>query len=808
MVSISLAMEITLIIPTTGGLPTAAALAQAMKLTRIEFAFVVPSIVQELAQDSELLAYCSEHLNLLVYCGGDLPQHIGDVVASKIRLINQYGATELGLLNSIHSKSNRHPDKDWRYVSFHPQTGTKFCPVTDIEYELVVVKSPELEKYQVPFGIYTDRREYHTSDLWVRHPDPNKPDLWRWSSRMDDIIVFLNGEKTNPVSMEQHIVASNAEISGTLVAGAQRFQACLLIELNADYLKSVGISYHNSPSERMVMVEKFWPSIVEANASCPAHARIMKTHILFTSSDKPMLRAGKGTVQRAGTLMLYAQELDELYDRAEELVSNDDREISGPGLTDDIQKLSPYIVQTLSKITGLNPDQVSNTDNFFSLGLDSLQAITASRWFRYSLEFPNFTPNLIYLNPSVERLAQAIFQTRNDIKASEKVQIETHLKERNQILLECEEKIKPFQQAQQNSGTAQKHTVILTGSTGNLGGYIFNVLLNHPSVAHIHCLNRRVPTHQTSDGASDGKHFDSQRVSFWKTDFSRPDLGMKPEILAKLQEETTLIIHNAWAVNFNLSLASFKPLLSGVVNLINFCSSAVRSPHLFFISSVSSVLGHQIDSHIIPEAVITTNLPAPNGYANSKYLAEQLLLHAAHKGFEGMSLARVGQVGGAVQSSGLWNKNEWLPSLILSSLHVGAIPDDIGNTLGYIDWMPIDTLAEVLVELALRNDATTSERPVNVFHPVNQQPLTWKDVRDAFSESLSRHSGKKIKTTPFADWIELVRSDVESASKDVDLKALLAMNPAAKLLDFFYDVLKSRSTRNSLETAITAERMS
>ncbi|KAH8706029.1 hypothetical protein BGW36DRAFT_21546 [Talaromyces proteolyticus] len=794
MISISLAMEITLIIPITGGLPTAAALAQATKLTRIDSAFVVPSIVQELAQDSELLAYCSEHLDLLAYCGGDLPQSIGDTVASKIRLVNQYGATEVGLLHSIHSKTNRDPRKDWRYVHFHPQIGTEFFPVTDSESELVVVRSPEDQKYQVPFTMYPDRQEYHTNDLWVRHPDPNKRDLWRWSSRMDDIIVLLNGEKTNPISMEQHIVASNAEISGALVAGAQRFQACLIIELSADYLKSLGTSYQGSPGERMAMIEKFWPSIAEANASAPAHARIAKTHILFTSPDRPMLRAGKGTVQRAGTLKLYAQELDELYDLAEKLDSTEDSETSGPGSTDDIQKLSQYIVQTLSNITKWGPDKINDTDNFFSLGLDSLQAITAARRFRYGLDFPRFTPNLIYLNPSVEKLAQAIIQSRNDIKTSKKLQVETQLKERNDILLEYAEKI----------NTVEKHTVILTGSTGNLGTYILNVLLNHPSVAHIHCLNRRVPT---TDGASNGNHFDPQRVSFWKTDLSRPDLGLQPEALEKLKAETTLIIHNAWTVNFNLYLPSFKPHLSGVVNLINFCSSAAKSPHLFFLSSVSSVLGHQIDSYRIPEAVIETKSPAPNGYGSSKYVAEQLLLHAARNGSStGMSLARVGQVAGAVQSPGLWNKNEWLPSLILSSLHVGAIPDNIGTTLGHIDWMPVDSLAEVLVELALRNDSATSDRPVNVFHPMNQHPLTWGDIRDIFSEALSQRSSKKIKTIPLADWIQLVRSDIESASKDVDLQALLAVNPAAKLLDFFDDALNSQSAGYSLEAAITAER--
>jgi hypothetical protein len=49
----------------------------------------------------------------------------------------------------------------------------------------------------------------------------------------------------------------------------------------------------------------------------------------------------------------------------------------------------------------------------------------------------------------------------------------------------------------------------------------------------------------------------------------------------------------------------------------------------------------------------------------------------------------------------LWNKHEWFPSLVLSSLYVGALPDDIGSTLGRIDWVLVDLLAGVLVDLVL-----------------------------------------------------------------------------------------------------------
>lgn len=84
---ITVPVNATAIMSTAAGLPTAASLVAARKETQFDCALVVPSIVQELAQDPQLLDYCSTHLEHIVYAGGDLPQSVGDIVAAKLRLI-------------------------------------------------------------------------------------------------------------------------------------------------------------------------------------------------------------------------------------------------------------------------------------------------------------------------------------------------------------------------------------------------------------------------------------------------------------------------------------------------------------------------------------------------------------------------------------------------------------------------------------------------------------------------------------------------------------------------------------------------
>lgn len=352
--------------------------------------------------------------------------------------------------------------------------------------------------------------------------------------------------------------------------------------------------------------------------------------------------------------------------------------------------------------------------------------------------------------------------------------------------------------------------VILTGSTGNLGSYLLDTLLQSPSVDYVHCLNRTPYAGESHRVKHGGMKTDLSRASFWTADLSQPDLGLGPDVFKTLRNIATLIIHNAWAVNFNLSLSSFKPNLTGVVNLINFAAQSHQSPHLFFLSSISSTMGHYTKTGLTPEEVITTTTPGPNGYADSKYLAEQLLAQAARQGRLHASFARVGQIAGPVRSKGIWNKTEWFPSLVLSSYHLGVLPDTLGPALNRIDWVPVDLLAEVLVDLAV---ACRRGEPgsVQVYHPVNLHPVDWEVIRPVVAEAIFKISRKTIKTVPFTEWVQRVRQDLEMAGgtgermSDEELQKRLAKNPAAKLLEFFEGIMSQTERVNVLDTKLTGQ---
>ena len=87
----------------------------------------------------------------------------------------------------------------------------------------------------------------------------------------------------------------------------------------------------------------------------------------------------------------------------------------------------------------------------------------------------------------------------------------------------------------------------------------------------------------------------------------------------------THVVHNAWKVNFNLSLTSFETQIAGTRKLIDFSLIAKHLPKLLFTSSVS--VAHGLDPRLghVPETPLQDASAAiGSGYASSKYVVEQV----------------------------------------------------------------------------------------------------------------------------------------------------------------------------------------
>ncbi|KAL7625378.1 hypothetical protein AAE478_004595 [Parahypoxylon ruwenzoriense] len=759
------------IAPAATVITTAQGLVDTLKETPADVAVLVPSIVAELAQSPELLDYVAHHLEMIMYIGGDLPQTIGDRVAARVRLRCYWGASEMGLPQQLLPPGLG--PTDWRYVCFHPRAGAVFEEVTDGIYELMIRRDETLSDTQPTFsirGLDQLEKEYRTRDLFERHPTVH--DAWCWRARADDIIVFLNGEKTNPISMEHHVVARNPELASALVIGSQRFQAALLIE------PALGTGKMTT-AEQAALIERVWPSIEEANSISPAHARVEKSLILVADADRPLIRAGKGTIQRAASLAQYTAEIDRLYANTD-VASDEDTTVVPLDLT-DASTVSNFIRDRIRAVTGWL--SLDDSTSFFDRGLDSLQALQLTRALRRDLHRSDLALPTVYQNPTVRQLTAAIL-AQNDVPDDRDIMsalLSTYHGLIHQI---------PVPKSLTPNGE-QQVDVILTGSTGTLGTFMLRALLDRPGIGHVFCLNRGQDggrSAQVERSTASGLKTDDLdgRVTFLQADLARPSLGLDDATYGTLRARVGLVIHNAWPVNFNLGLPAFRPQLAGIANLFSLAASAApRTMRVVFISSVGAVGGLPAGAGPAPEAVLES-LDTP--YANGKLLSEILCDAAARHLGVPVAIARVGQVAGPIRRPGMWNRAEWLPSLVVSSLHLGCFPDNLGPRFSEIDWVPSDLLADVVVELASQPpSATTSSSAAEVYNLRNPKTTTWEALLPAITGMAKERLGRMPDVVPPSTWLARLRESMAVTDRcdEHDLVNAATSNPAIKLFGFY-----------------------
>ena len=358
------------------------------------------------------------------------------------------------------------------------------------------------------------------------------------------------------------------------------------------------------------------------------------------------------------------------------------------------------------------------------------------------------------------------------------------------------------QEAVSRTGHIMAMNVVLTGSTGQLGNYILASLLRHPNVSTVWCLNRSADARVRQEqglvwrGLHDVLPL-SGRVEFVQVDFAASGLGLPSDIRDSITRNATHILHCAWPVDWNQAFSSFEPSIQGVTQLIDLTAASTMSPMLFFISSVAAVGNWAAIPGArasVPEEEVDDWKVARFGYGQSKLVAERLLADAARVRGIRTAVCRVGQIGGPVDHGvhGQWPKQEWLPSLVASSLHLGMIPKALGP-LASVDWVPVDRLSSIIFELLVSDH---SPRSTTYYHVRNPKMVEWRTVLAAMLKVHEEKDAEKLRVSSLEEWV----SALETSSSDENLD----QNPAVKLLQFFQN-LRDRSIRSPRARAAVLE---
>ncbi|KAF8160222.1 hypothetical protein K438DRAFT_1985842 [Mycena galopus ATCC 62051] len=687
-------------------------------------------------------------LDNIIFSGGSPPQRIGDaLVDAGLHLVNVYGGTEFGPLSTM--IQNEEDKKEWAWFRFSPQTWENYTPMVEN---------------------LSDVRGYATSDLCVNHPC--KKDLWKLVGRLDDVIVHSSAEKTVPGPMED-IVMGSPYVATAVMFGQGRAQAGILIEIPPNLQVDV-----RTDSQLTELRDKVWPVIEEANMDAPAFSRIFKELILFASPDKPLPRAAtKGTVLRKAALALYAPEIESIYNA----VQGDDIEMTD-GIEATAQWDADRIQVLLLKLAGtLCGTEISPTEDLFKQGFDSLIATIFRLRIMKALRSKNLAEaenaNFVYSHPTIAKLAIYVAAMVSGATEDTGPKIQG-IKVARMITKHSTTGIARTDSFT-DTFTAQSAVVLLTGSTGNLGSQLLASLLKDGRVRRIYAFNR------ASGRTLADRHLDTfkqrgldilllacPKLVFVEGQADQPHLGLSRERYEEMRTSVTLIIHNAWTLDFNMVLSSFEPHILGTRHLIELALASSHSPRFLFSSSIASSLGWDLSLGPCPEDILSDPSLAIGGYGQSKYVAEQIL---AKSGLNATCF-RIGQVCGALPR-GAWATSDWFPILVKTSITLGQLP--------LADGANGETVAQAMVDVAFSSPHNSEPLPVvlNLVHP---QPVSWNFVINRVRNALKEmDETKDLQLTTFPDWYGKLEGS-EDCSADV------AENlPGLKLLDFFHRLANS-----------------
>jgi thioester reductase-like protein len=761
-----------LILPAPDRPPNAAAVGEILRETQPDAGVFAPSLLEEVCSTARGLGAVTS-VKHVFFGGGPLARQVGDRLCTSTHLYSIIGSTEAGFIQCLVVED----PLDWPYFEWAAASGIVMEPAGDDGLSEMTIRKRGDGQAQGVFHTFPGLDVWRTNDLFAPHP--KKFGLWTYKGRSDDVIVLSNGEKFNPVGFEKEM-ESHPLVRGAVVVGQARFQTALIIEPAWESLPG--------DADPAQLVEDLWPTVEGINKTAPSHGRVWKSMVIVSKRDRPFQRAAKGSIIRKRTIAEYTKEIDALYGNGS--VSDKLGKI-GPDAGMDATKT--FIRRVIEAVGVPLPQSASDDADIFGFGVDSLQVVALSRALAGAcseIEQAGITPQVIYRNPTIAALAGYLTADGEGESGSSREAIMATMIERHTKCLPSVPRLTPSSSSP-SSCDPETHTVVLTGSTGSLGNYILQSLIDSPQVSKIYCLNRSADANVRNRSSFEDRGIpaDFAKVSFLQSDFSKNNFGLSPHVYGDLLDAVDIFVHNAWAVDFNKTVVSFEDThIAGTRRVIDFSAHSKRRAQVVFISSVAAVGNwhspHQPDAErIVPEHIVEDHsAPLPQGYGESKHVAEAMLSLAARQANVPATIIRCGQLAGPSDAHSVWNRHEWLPSLLISSRAMGMLPQTLGNQ-NLVDWMPIDVAAQAILDVAAaRSDDIANVKgsadSIRAFHLVNPRTADWTDLAPAVLEKLRESAHRGVELVRFEDWLSALRSCPATAEE-------MEAKPAIKLLDFY-----------------------
>ncbi|EPQ31315.1 uncharacterized protein PFL1_01500 [Pseudozyma flocculosa PF-1] len=363
--------------------------------------------------------------------------------------------------------------------------------------------------------------------------------------------------------------------------------------------------------------------------------------------------------------------------------------------------------------------EAGKTVSFFDLGGHSLSLADLAT--RISKTLGGFTVPVGELagSPSLEGHVQVLINARDGHNAAVQADLPAILRADSVLSDEFRPKAGSPKHLLRDADT-----VLLTGTTGFLGGFLLHDILASTS-ARVICLIRFDAPYRTDRSAAmarlrrnmldlglwDNSMLD--RIDVLPANLSRNRLGLVPDVYEELVAKVQVIVHCAAQVNLVYPYAALRDAnVEGtreILRLACLCNATVQYV------STNGVLPPSQSGWPESASMPIDDVPDKllDGYCQTKWVAERLVLEAARRGLNATAV-RIGTLSGH-SKTGSTNTYDLITALIVESLHLGVAPHIDG---WHVEMTAVDYVSKGIVALANHADGEQL-----VYHLGDPEPI-------------------------------------------------------------------------------------
>lgn len=233
-------------------------------------------------------------------------------------------------------------------------------------------------------------------------------------------------------------------------------------------------------------------------------------------------------------------------------------------------------------------------------------------------------------------------------------------------------------------------TVVLTGANGFIGTQILRQLLEHGRVGRVIAIVRGASASAARKRAIDAAkkaqwwtEFHGSMLEVWSGDLALPNLGLDEADWRIIADGAVdIFIHNGASVHFMKSYAALEA--ANVGSTAQVLRVAVENPNMKFVFVSSARYCDPKEER--EEDVVDALAASPNGYNETKFVAEALVRRAAARSVTRQNQFAVVSPGLVVgtPTEGVANADDWIWRMTAACLSVGVFNADESDK-----WVPI-----------------------------------------------------------------------------------------------------------------------